>query len=232
MSADATLARAVEKQMRNWEIARQQRPGPEREAHEADVHEFVTISRRAGSAGIEIARELGERLGWPVFDREILQHMAKDDALRARLYENMDERDTSWLESVLRWVLHGEFRKEDYFHRLTETVLALARQGPAVFLGRGADLILPKDRGLRVALYAPEDVRVREYAAVHGCDEKTARDQIHAADAEREEFIRNHFAVDPNDITRFDLLLNVGRLTRTQVVEIIAAALAARGDNA
>ncbi len=228
MSADVTLARAVEKQMRNWEIARQQRLGIEREEEKPEVQEFVTISRRAGSAGNEIARKLGQRLGWPVFDREILQHMAEDDQVRARLYENMDERDTTWLESVLRWVLHGEFRKEDYFHRLSETVLALARQGPAVFLGRGADLILPKDRGLRVRLFAPEADRVRDFAATHNCDEKTAREQIRALDAEREDFIRNHFGVDPTDMSRFDLIVNVARLSPDQAVEIIAAGLRAR----
>ncbi len=225
MSQDASIARAVEKQMRNWELARQQRLSVQPSRQQPEVADFVTISRLAGSRGGEIARQLGQRLGWPVFDREILQHMAENDEYRARIYENLDERDTTWLESVLRWLLQGELRKEDYFQRLGETVLALARQGPAVFLGRGADLILPQDRGLRVYLIAPEDDRVREYAAGHGCDEKAAREAIRRIDNEREEFIRNHFACDPSDPTRFDLIVNVSRLDTSQVVELLHKAV-------
>lgn len=230
MSADSTIAAAVEKQMRNWELSRQQRvevrKTPEKTPEAAD---FVTISRRVGIAGVAIAQKLGERLGWPVFHKEILQHMAEDDDVRQRLYEKMDERDTNWIESVLRWLLQGEFRKEDYFVRLSETVLALARQGPAIFLGRGVDLILPRERGLRVWLFASEDTRVGEYARQRGLDKKMARAEMRRIDADREVFIRNQFNVDPADPTRFDVLLNLDRFGPDDVIEMIVATLGRRG---
>jgi cytidylate kinase len=228
MPADSTVAKLVEKQMRNWEIARQQRLEHERDRQKRQVADFITISRAVGSAGGQVAQRLAERLGWPLFDKEILQHMAGDDHVRARLYEKMDERDTGWLESVLRWLLQGEFRKEDYFHRLSEAVLALSRQGPAIFLGRGVDLILPQKRGLRVRLVAPEEDRIREYARQNQCAEDAARAQIARIEHERAEFVRRCFGKATADPTRFDLLINLGRFSQADAVELILAALRLR----
>jgi cytidylate kinase len=225
MSADSAIAKLVEKQMRNWELARQQHVEIQRDREAKQVRDFVTISREIASGGAALARKLGQRLAWPVFDREILQHMAGDDHVRTRLYEKLDERDTNWIDSVLNWLIQGEFRIDDYFHRLSETILALTRQGPAIFLGRGIDLILPQDRGLRVRLLAPEQDRIAEYASRCQCDERTARAKLERIERERAEFLRSHFGKVDGDLTRFDLTLNLGRVSHDNAVELIVKAL-------
>ncbi len=223
------IAKIVEKQMRNWELARAQRvaelPDEERPAGE----QFVAISRMVGSGGSQVAKLLGEKLNWPVFDKEILQAMAGDDALRQRLYESMDERDETWLDNALRWLLRGELRKDDYFYRLNEAILALNRQGPAVFLGRGADLILTHDNGLRVRISGTVERRAAEYAKRHDMSEALARAEVERIDRERGEFIRNHFNKNTNDPTRYDICLNLDRFTPAQGVELILAVMRQRG---
>jgi cytidylate kinase len=218
----------VEKQLRNWEFAHAQQPAPGASTPQA-VRQFVTISRTLRSGGHQVAELLGEKLGWPLFDREILHAMAGNDQVRARLYRHMDERDESWLEDALHWVIEGELRKDDYFCRLTETVLALARKGPAIFLGRAADLILPRDHGLRVRVIAPLDQRVQTYAAEISASESAARIEVERIDAQRDEFRRHHFGPHANDDTRHDLHINLGRFTTEQAVELIIAALRIRG---
>jgi len=218
--------------MRNWELlARAQRAAdePRTDKPARGVFDFVSISREIGSGGFEVAATLGERLGWPVFDKQILQAMAGDDKVRARLYEAMDERDETWLESVMRWLMQGELRRDDYFHRLSETVLALARQSHAVFLGRGTDLILPREAGLRVRIVAPEKQRVQTLARRNGWDAKAAAAELERIGAERTDFIRNHFGKDEADPLRFDLTLNTGRMTPAQAVELIVYVLRRRG---
>ncbi len=225
----ADIAKIVEKQMRNWELARTQHAAPEPLAPTSAVAEFVCVSRATASGGSEVARLLGERLGWPVFDREILHAMAGDDQVRTRIYEQLDERDVSWLEDALRWMIRGELRMEDYFYRLTETVLALARRGHAVFLGRGADLILPLDRGLRVRITASPERRAQRYAQERSISETLARAEIDRIDHERAEFRRHHFGKSANDPTRYDLVLTLDRFTPEQAVDLIVAALRVRG---
>lgn len=224
------LTKIVERQMRNWELSRTQhfQQQPDTDERE-EVAQFITVSREVASGGSQIANLLGQKLNWPVFDRELLQTMGGDDAVRARLYEQLDERDVSWLEDAVRWLMRGELRQDDYFYRLSETVLALARQGSAVFLGRAVDLILPDDRGLRVRIVAPIAARATEFARRHGMSESLAMAKIESIDRERNDFRRRHFGKDANDVARHDLVVNFQRFSPEQAAETILAAARERG---
>jgi cytidylate kinase len=223
------ISKVVERQMRNWELARAQHLESETEARRPEVLDFITISRTAGSGGREVATLLGERLNWPVFDYEILRAMAGDDQVRAQLYEKLDERDVSWLEGTLRALIRGEFRKEDYFHRLTETILALARRGHSIFLGRGADLILPRERGLRIRITASPERRAERFALRNKISGALARAEVERMDRERTEFRRHHFGPHANEATCHDLIINLDRIRAEDAVELILVAFRIRG---
>jgi len=225
LSHDPVLSRFAEKQMRNWEIRRAQRhvsaPSPQ-------AADFITIANVVGAGGGEVARRVAEELGWPVYDRELLTNMARDNEARTRLYHSMDERDVGWLEMTLRSFLDQSMSKNDYFHKLVQTVLCLGRQGPAVFVGRAADLILPREKGLRVALIASLEHCVRNFAQRNQMDLATARAEVKRITEERIHFVRNHFHVEAYDPMRFDLLIHMERFTTAQTVELILAAHADR----
>ena len=221
ISRDANMGRFVEKQMRNWEIARCQHP---QSARQAEVADFITIANIVGAGGNEVAAELGRTLGWPVYDRELLTRMAGNDEARASLYHSMDERDLGWLEATLRALIEQKFRKNDYFHLLVETVLCLARQGPAIFVGRSADLLLPPSKGLRVKLIASTDYCVSHFAERNHVTPEHARAEVTRIEAERQDFIRHHFHHAEGDLMRFDLFLNVERFSTRQIVDLILAA--------
>lgn len=190
---------------------------------------FVTIANICGAGGREVAQALSERLGWPVFDREILTLMARDDDVRESLYRSMDERDLNWFENVFRTLVQQEFRKNDYFHRLTQVVLWLARQGPAIYIGRSVDLILPQDKGLRVKIVAPMERCIDNFVRFSNVSREQARREIERIERERREFVENHFHIDPQTATRFDLQIRVDRFTTSQVVDLIVCAMKARG---
>lgn len=221
ISHEVNLSRNIEKQMRNWEIARGQHYAAQ---PRHDVADFVTICNIVGAGGTEVAAAVGRQLGWPVFDRELLTHMAGDDQTRAGLYRSMDERDLGWLEITLRSLSDAAFRKNDYFHRLMETVLCLTRQGPAVFVGRSTDLILPKSKGLRVKLIASTEYCAARFAQRNHMELQQAREEVARIETERREFISNHFHIDAYDPMRFDLLINVERFSIDQVADLILAA--------
>jgi cytidylate kinase len=223
------IAKHIERQIRNWELARDQAPKLHETEPHAQVHDFVTISRMVGAGGHTVATALGEKLHWPVFDREILQAMAGDDRVRARLYEFLDERDRGWIEDTLRWLSQGEFRRDDYFHRLSETILALARKGRAIFLGRGADLILPRERGLRVYLVASTDYCAGVLARRDNISVALAHAEVERIQHERIAFLRHHHGKIADHPARNDLTINVERFSIADVVELICHALRIRG---
>lgn len=221
------LSRLVERQMRNWELARDQRPSDRGEAL-APVEDFICISRQVGTDGRKLAEILGERLGWPIFDREILEAMAGDDDARRQVYESMDQRDLSWWEETLRALMQSEFVRNDYFKRLSETLFSLARQGNCIFLGRGADLLLPADLGFRVRLVAPAAFRVEILAAGRAMTPRESRQQVERIESERERFFRHHFGVAIDAPDRYDMTINVARFLYEDAVEVILQARSIR----
>lgn len=222
------VSRLVDKQMRHWELARRQRfEGPSRSRRE--VEDFICISRMVGIAD-EVAAGVGNRLGWPVFDKQLLDAMAGDDRLQRQIYDSMDQRDLGWWEEALNPLLRGSRAvRNDYFHRLCSTLLSLACQGSAVFVGRGADRVLPAAHGLRVRLIAPLRQRTRSYAQAAGCSLDEAQSEIARIESEREGFLRRYFQVDAADPLRHDLVINLERSSPEQGVELVLAAHRIRG---
>ncbi len=224
MATHPAVARLVERQMRNWELTRAQRPAEPEAPKRPEVEDFVCLSRLAGIDTGDLTAELGRRLGWPVFGREILESMAGDDFVRRQIYATMDERDLGWTEEVIRSLLRHELGRNDYFHRLCETLVSLARQGSSIFVGRGADLVLPAGRGLRVRVVASRAGRVQAYAEAHGVAEGSAEKTLERIERERGEFFRRHFQRQAQDPTRHDLTINLDRFTVPQAVELILEA--------
>lgn len=225
---NADIARAVERQMRNWEIARSQHLEKHPPTGAPIVADFVTVSRMVGSGGGSVARALGKRLGWPVFDRDVLQHMAGDEGWRKELYERLDERDVGWIEEILRWVLLGDRGSQGYVRQLTETMLALARQGSAIFLGRGAEMILPPDAGLRVRIIAPPDQCIAHLAQRQGLSDADARAEFDRIQTQRDEYMRTYFQVKPGGAPQHDVVLSMRNFDVDAAVDVILAARAAR----
>ncbi len=228
VSRNPTPERMIEQQMRNWELARSQQPDSSAKAPGQGA-DFVTITNNVGGGGGDMANLLGKRLNWPVFDRQILKEMADDDEVRTRLYQSMDERKLGFFEEAFRSFMRREFCRNDYFRHLTRTFLCLNCQGPAVFVGRAADLILPKSAGLRVKVVCSLDRRIRNFAEHTGLSKKRAAREVDRIDRDRAEFIRKHFNLEVNEPSRFDLLINVERFSTEQSVELVLSALKLRG---
>ena len=222
--SDSHVSQLIEKQMRNWELARAQKLEDLPEEARPEVQDFVCVSRMVGVDGRAVAAELGKKLGWPVFDRELLDEMAGDSFNRKAIYSSMDERDLTWSEEIMRGFFETTFVKNDYFQRLCETVLLLARKGHTVFLGRGVDLVLPRRLGTRVRLTAPWKVRVASLAAQRGVDEAAAQAEIARVEEERTRFFERHFRVATEDPARYDLTLNMQSFTAAQAAELILKA--------
>ena len=230
LTIDRGLGQVVERQLRNWEIGLQQkRDKPVEEGRELAVEEFITISSEVGLPKLGVAAALQKHMNWPLFDREILTMMSGDDASREKIYRHLDGRDLTWLEVFMMSLVDGRMSREDHFHRLTGTVLALARKGRAIFLGRGADLILPRDQGLRVRLIADRKFRMKLFADERHVSPGEAARLAEEIEEERARFMRSHFRVDTGDPTRFDLVINMQYLSEDQAAELISTAARMKG---
>ena len=79
----------------------------------------IALSRQAGAGGTEVARAVGSRLDWPVYDQELVNRIAQEKGLKEQLLKSFDERYVSWVEEVVA-SLANETRPLDatYFNEL------------------------------------------------------------------------------------------------------------------
>jgi len=219
-----SIAHLVEKQVRNRELARAPREAWAR-PNEQEICDFVSISHSAGLPTGELATRLGETLGWPVFDRQILHEMADSDEYRERIYQYMDERDLGWLEEMVLGMTGEELRPDDYFRFLVETVLSIALRGHAIFVGHATDLILPAGHGLRVRVVAGRAFCAKARAEAYGREVDKAAKELEAMEEKRAQFVQRHFHMDASEETRHDLILNMERFSTNDALALILAAL-------
>ncbi len=220
----AEVSRIVERQMRNWELARQQ-SAAEHAEERPGVKFYITLSREMGCRGEAIAQCLSQRLGWKCFDREILDHMAGEVRTRRRLLAMLDEWQKGWMDDVLQpLVPEGMVGRSDYFNALTRAVLTICHYEHAIIVGRGANFVLPPDQGLRVRLVAPLPYRIAAVARAEGLDEGEAKKRIDQIEGRRAKFVAAHYGRFPYDPRNYDVVLNTASFSDEQACELIVAA--------
>jgi cytidylate kinase len=187
----------------------------------------IAISREAGSRGAEVARVLGAKLGWKVYDKELLQKIAEEKGLSPRDLEAVDERVQSFVEEFFA-NLRTEVPNIEwaYRHRLFKELLELSAKERSIIVGRGAAQILPAATTLRVRIVAPLADRIAYVQKNRGLNEAEARSWVDRTDRERDRFLRDCFRKDPADLTQYDLILNSGQFDDEQCAQIIMQALA------
>ena len=186
----------------------------------------IALSREAGAQGTAVGQEVGTRLGWPVYDHELLERIAQDMGVHTRLLESVDERRVSWLQEAFEALMCPSYASESaYVHRLVKTVLALGSHGKCIIVGRGAALMLPAETTLRVRLIAPLKTRSAAMSKRLGVPEAEATRQLKALDRERNIFVQEHFFKVPADPRHYDLILNSARFGVVGCAELIVEAL-------
>lgn len=187
---------------------------------------YVTISREAGAGGSEIGFELGERLGWKVYDKNLLDDVAEQFRVSRVMLDLVDETHGNWIHDVLgSWMNRKVVPHEKFVVYLTRLLVEVSKQGNAVFIGRGAQFILPRKNLFALRVVASEKYRIRQIAARTGVSEAAAHQSILALDNGRREFVERYFHRDIADPHQYDMVLNVDRLGRDGAIHLILAAL-------
>jgi cytidylate kinase len=188
----------------------------------------VAISREVGARGTTVARLVGAKLDWPVYDRELVELVARDMNVRATYLTEVDEKPSSWLEECCR-ALGGISRISEsaYCHRLVKVLWSLAERGQCVIVGRGAAQVLPASTTLRVRLIGAVDDRIAFIARQRGLSREIAARQVAAIDRARVAFVRDHFHKDPMDASQYDLVLNSSRIPVQRCAKLIVQTLGA-----
>jgi cytidylate kinase len=162
----------------------------------------ICISREAGAGGGTIARTVGRRLEWKVYDHELVEAIAQRMEVSADEVRAIDELAPS---VVQEWILplREEYYapQEAYLDHLAKLVEAIGRAGDSIIVGRGANFLLPREETLAVRIIAPLKARAQRLAERMQVSVRTARRAARDLDRRHNQFDRTMHRADATDPT-------------------------------
>lgn len=190
---------------------------------------FESYGSGADAVGPRVAEALGVGYHSQAFSSDDLEGAeTRDDegVMLTRVFGVMNSGTYFGLEG--RSIATEQAEKRDLVSRNTKIIVSRARDG-GVILGRNGAYILADWPGaLHVKLDGPVEQRVRRAAEVAGIEvTKASRRQRHE-DQVRAEMSLSLYGWDPRDVDYYDLVLNTGRLTVDECVELVVAASRAK----
>lgn len=153
---------------------------------------IITIGRQFGSGGLLVANRLGEKLGIPVYDNELITKAAQDSGFDVEFFKRSDEKKSIFSFSAM-------FSTENYvsdsglFQMQCETINTIADQGSAIIVGRCADYVLREHENIvSVFLTSPVEARAERVMSRDGLSYDEAIAKIEKKDKSREAYY-NYF---------------------------------------
>ena len=185
----------------------------------------IALSREAGSRGASIAARVGKALGWQAYHQELLDYIAHEGTVRDSILTGLQAAEVEWIEGRLRAL---DLPAAPPVLEQARLILALGMAGNVVLLGRGAGCLLPAASTLHVRIIAPLPDRIAYMSQWLRLTHEQAAEQVRLRDANRAEFIQNHYQRLPGDPYQYDLLINSSLLGEDLCVELIVRAAKAK----
>ena len=175
----------------------------------------IAFSREAGSGGISVAREVGRRLSWPVYDQELLESLAKELNVDISYLEDYDQgrRGSFLVDTIKAFSAAASVSEATYF------------RGECLIVGRGSSFVLPPETTLRVRIVASRDDRIAFIARDRKLSPVEAAHFVDTRDRVRQEFIKDYFHKDRADPQNYDLILNRSRFSLDETADLVIQAL-------
>ena len=191
----------------------------------------ITMAREYASGGSEIAQAVADKLGIPLYNKELITLAAKKSGLTEEaIAASENQRSGSLIYSL--YMMGNTMPLADQVYILQSNVIKeLAAEGPCVILGRCGDYVLRERKDvLRVFIYAPVEWR-RELAKtdplVKAHDEKGIKEEIEKTDRNRAAYYNYYTQNRWGDAHNYDLAINAA-LGRDTCVKMIMDAVAAK----
>ena len=187
---------------------------------------YLAISREAGAGASLVAQRIGQELGWQVMDGNVLDQIAEKYHMPKEMLQLLDETHSSIISNILGALIDQSLiSPEKYVIHLGRMILAAARRGKVVFVGRGAPYVLPRAGGLTIRIVAPEEFRIQRIMKRLNLNAVEARRRMEKVDRGRSEFVQRYFHRDIANPRHYDMVVNSGRLGIDAATNLILVAL-------
>lgn len=170
---------------------------------------IISISREYGSGGHGVANKLGELLGLPVYDKNIMYEIAKEKGVDMSEWHDAEEKPGNRL--IYRRVGNFSSNPSDIIHEMEfDFIREKAASGESfIVLGRCSDYILREYEGL-IKIFVRGDVEDKIPRLMKRLDEsrEAAIADITKIDRLRRKYHNKHADTKWGDSRHYDLCIN------------------------
>ena len=195
----------------------------------------ITIAREYASGGSEIAQAVADKLGIPLYNKELITRAAKKSGLtEEEIAASENQRSGSLIYSL--YMMGNTMPLADQVYILQSNVIKeLASEGPCVILGRCGDYVLrERPNVLSVFVYAPLEDRIERAKARPGAKDLMDRQwevQLAKHDRARASYYNYYTENRWGEAKNYDLCLNAALGLDTCANLIVDAARAMQAAN-
>ena len=198
---------------------------------------LVTISRQFGSGGRIIGSLLAEKLGVPMYDKELINLAAQESGLSADIIESAELRAKSSFAYTLASAVsfsegiggEGISMNDQLFLTQFDIITEIGKKGEGVIVGRCADYVLRDfDNVTNVFIYADYDDRVRRAITKYNIDPAKARDTVSSYDKARRNYYNYHTSQKWGEYMNYDICINTSHVTEETAAKLVEEYIANR----
>jgi cytidylate kinase len=183
---------------------------------------IITIYQGASGSGEELAEAVAKSLGYGCVSREVLVEASLRYGIPEAKLNEIVEKEASWWNRFVENLEPYRIALQAAFCEIAVT----QGQSGLVYHGHLGHELMPGFRHvLKVLLTAPMDARIEQVKARNNISDIAARRHVEELDKARSRRLMAMFGVDWRDPSRFDLIVNLGRMSVTAAQRLICEAV-------
>lgn len=185
---------------------------------------IITISREFGSGGRTIGKKLGEKLGIPCYDAELIRKIAEESGYAEDfIVEKSESTSGGWISNLFTDRSIGQSTEDSIWLIQSKVILELAEKGSCVIVGRCADFVLhDKADCLNVFIHASFEKRAERIVKEYGETDETPEQRLKEKDKRRAAYHRFYTDMKWGDAKNYHICLDSGVIGIDKCVDLIA----------
>ena len=194
---------------------------------------IISIGREFGSGGHVIAEALAKKFNIPMYDHNLLDHIAEEKNLNAEELKKFDEKPRNVLLS--RTLKGHSSSPHDHIAMMQfDYIKKKAEKGESfVIVGRCAEMVLKEFEGMiSIFILGDKECKTKRVMEVYDISKEEARKKMERHDVYRKQYHNSYCDSKWGDSRSYDLCVNSSRLGIDGTVAMLADYIRARmGEN-
>ena len=186
---------------------------------------IITVGRQFGSGGKPVGDALSQKLGIPIYDKELVTEAARQSGYSPEFFMRSDEKKRSFFLANIfggnNNMGHNMLDDAELFRIQSETIRHLASQGSAIFVGRASDYVLRDLKPLNVFISAAMESRIKFVCERDGVTPEEAASIIDKRDRDRAQYYNFFTQRNWGVASNYHLCINRSALGTEKTADLI-----------